>query len=478
MVLSVFQIVLCGCFFALCISDVMDIKVSFSTERLVVNIFYAAAFLAISIYTLFFRFKESSGYFKSVICAFILLMAVQCFIFPYGTEDPVLRIYESLEGAVVFGLLVAVLFKLEDVSFTSISLLIATILEFLVAVENVVVPFSTITEDIQPADIPLNYAALFMRPALFASLTLSYRVWIKRRNITEWISENNCFYKMFQIFIRPYSAGAELVGKKDIRTSFLAVILHVASSGTFFYLLIIKTDGLIQYLITKLNDGTGSMLQKLTATVINFLNNTVITWIGQIPLIGEPLVDPAMEFADKGVTSLSEDAQIWITRFYQDFSGALKLPSLASFGLGILLSAALILILLLLVWALLKITRHKWRSFGNAFCFCAVRSTVTIPFAVVSGILACINPLFGIILFALAAFWSMGHMYTAIMAGADKTSGNRSAAWFPPVLILVYLLTAAVMIAVTVFVGATVYHQLADVAEIYIDEITALTSGR
>ena len=477
MVLAAFQIVLCGWFFALCVSDVLDLPVSFSYERLIVNIFYAIAFLALSLYTLFCQRKENSAFLKGVICAYIALIAVQCFVFPYGTENVLLRIFEALEGAVVFGLLIAVLFKLEDASFTAASLFGATILEFLIAVENMVVPFSSVTDDIQPVDIPLNYAALFMRPVLFASLTLSYRVWLNRKHVLDWISPDNWYSKLFQVFIHPYSKGAELVEKQDIRTSVAASVLHVLCSGTFFYLLVCKTDGLIQHLITWLNDGTGGMLQKLTETVLTFLHDTVITWIGMIPLAGEVLQEPAEQFADQGITSLADSAQTWIDGFFQDFSNALKLPSLAVFGVSVLIVAAMVLLLSLLVWALLKIAKHQWCSFKRAFCLGAVRSTVTIPFAVVSAFLACINPLLGIGLFAFAIFWSMGHMYTAIMAGADQTSGNRFAAWFPPVLILMYLLTAAVMIAILVFVGITLYYQLAAMAEIYISAVTSLTAG-
>ena len=55
MVLAVFQVLLCGWFFALCISDVLDIQVNFSLMRLILYICYALAFLAITIYTLFLR---------------------------------------------------------------------------------------------------------------------------------------------------------------------------------------------------------------------------------------------------------------------------------------------------------------------------------------------------------------------------------------------------------------------------------------
>lgn len=45
------------------------------------------------------------------------------------------------------------------------------------AIENVAVPMSSITDDFQLVDIPLNYPSLFIRPVLFSSLTLVYSVW-------------------------------------------------------------------------------------------------------------------------------------------------------------------------------------------------------------------------------------------------------------------------------------------------------------
>ena len=179
--LAVYQIVLCGWFFALCISDFLDIGVSFSLERLVVDAFYIIAFLAISTYALFSKPKGEAGHLRSVVWAYLALIIVQCFVFPYGTEDRLLQVFENVEGAVVVGLLFAFLLRMEDASFGQACLLAAVILEMAVAVENVLVPFSAITNDIQFVDIPLNHAALFMRPVLFASLALAYRVWLDRR---------------------------------------------------------------------------------------------------------------------------------------------------------------------------------------------------------------------------------------------------------------------------------------------------------
>ena len=183
MILTVFQIILCGWFFALCLSDFLDHPVNFSSERTAVNIFYIIAFLAITIYTFFNRTKERNVYFKGVIWAYILLIVVQCFVFPYGSDYEALRIFEMVEGAVVFGLLIALLIKTEDAVFGQKALMIAVILELIVAIENVFVPMASITKDFQLIDIPLNYSSLFMRPVLFASLALAYRARLDRRKM-------------------------------------------------------------------------------------------------------------------------------------------------------------------------------------------------------------------------------------------------------------------------------------------------------
>lgn len=181
--LVVFQIVLCGWFFALCVSDFLDIKVSFSLERVVLDVFYIIAFLAISIFAFFFMHKRETAYLKGVVWAYLALIVMQCFVFPYGTEDRLLQVFENVEGAVVVALLVAFLLRMEDASFGQVCLFVIFVLEMVVAVENAVIPFSTITGDFQAVDIPLNYASLFMRPALFASLTLAYRVWLDHRGV-------------------------------------------------------------------------------------------------------------------------------------------------------------------------------------------------------------------------------------------------------------------------------------------------------
>ena len=181
MILAVWQIIFCGWFFALCISDVLDFSVSFSYIRFTLNIFYAIAFLSLSVYVLFAKHRNNDRDLKGVLIAVITLIVVQCFVFPYGTESEFWRIFEAVEGALVFGLLVAVFLRVYDEGFCRKCLLIATVFEFIVAVENVAMPFSSIINDPQLIDIALNYSSLFMRPVLMASLSLTYRVWQDRR---------------------------------------------------------------------------------------------------------------------------------------------------------------------------------------------------------------------------------------------------------------------------------------------------------
>ena len=184
-VLAVFQVALCGWFFGLCVSDILDVNVNFSYVRCILNVFYALAFLAVTVYT-FVRKKDGKDrLFLCVIWSYVVLIALQCFVFPYDTENEVMRIVEAVEGAAVFGLLIALLLKREDAAFSKKALLTAVVLEFFIAVENAIMPFSTITDDFQLLDIPLNYAALFMRPVLFATLALIYQVRLDKKKTAD-----------------------------------------------------------------------------------------------------------------------------------------------------------------------------------------------------------------------------------------------------------------------------------------------------
>ena len=65
------------------------------------------------------------------------------------------------------------------------ALIIIVILEFAMAVVNTAIPMATITEDIQSIDIPMNYLSLYMRPVIFSSLALVYRVWLDLQKAKE-----------------------------------------------------------------------------------------------------------------------------------------------------------------------------------------------------------------------------------------------------------------------------------------------------
>ena len=65
-------------------------------------------------------------------------------------------------------------------------------MEIAVAVLNTIHPMISIREDIEKIDIPLNYLSLYMRPVIFASFALIYRVWLdlkktepKEKRLTE-----------------------------------------------------------------------------------------------------------------------------------------------------------------------------------------------------------------------------------------------------------------------------------------------------
>lgn len=77
--LAVFQILLGGCFFALCLSDVLDIKVSFSPVRLFLNIFYALTFLSLAVFALSDLQKKTEKHVQMIVCCCAVLIAAQCF---------------------------------------------------------------------------------------------------------------------------------------------------------------------------------------------------------------------------------------------------------------------------------------------------------------------------------------------------------------------------------------------------------------
>ncbi len=116
-----------------------------------------------------------------IVCCCAALIAAQCFVFPYDAENEFLRICEAVEGIAVFTMLVLLATRINDEKYGQIALAVIVLLELAVAVLNTVLPMASITEDIQSIDIPMNYAALYMRPVIFSSLALIYRIWLDLR---------------------------------------------------------------------------------------------------------------------------------------------------------------------------------------------------------------------------------------------------------------------------------------------------------
>ena len=176
--LAVFQIVLCGGIFALCLSDVLDINVSFSAVRLFLNIFYALAFLSMAVFALSGLQQKKQKHVRMIVCFCAALIAAQCFIFPYDAENEFIRICEAVEGIAVFTMLIILATNINDGKYGQIALRMIVLLEFATAILNTALPMASITEDIQSIDIPMNYLSLYMRPVIFSSLALIYRIWL------------------------------------------------------------------------------------------------------------------------------------------------------------------------------------------------------------------------------------------------------------------------------------------------------------
>ena len=176
--LVVFQIVLCGGFFALCVSDVLDIRVNFSAVRVSLNVFYALVFLSLTAFALSGLEQKKQKYMRLIVCLCAALIAMQCFVFPYDAKNEFMRICEAVEGIAVFTMLIVLATQINNEKYGQSALFVIILLEIAVAVFNTVQPMASITEDIQSVDIPMNYLALYMRPVIFASLALVYRTWM------------------------------------------------------------------------------------------------------------------------------------------------------------------------------------------------------------------------------------------------------------------------------------------------------------
>ena len=68
--------------------------------------------------------------------------------------------------------------RINDGEYGQCALFVIVILELAVAVLNTIWPMASITEDIERTDIPMNYLSLYMRPVIFSSFALIYRIWL------------------------------------------------------------------------------------------------------------------------------------------------------------------------------------------------------------------------------------------------------------------------------------------------------------
>jgi len=182
-VLAFYQIVLCGAFFALSLSDALDAMQNISKGSyniVILDIFYDVAFLAMAVYVFFNLKKPHDKYFLGVMWAVIALIAVQCFVFPYSADSEFVRVFEAVEGIMVYSFLIVITLNIRKDSLANRLFPVIVLLELIVAIEKTVMPMATIIGDPEAMDIPLNYAALYMRPVLLASLGLAHKAWLDR----------------------------------------------------------------------------------------------------------------------------------------------------------------------------------------------------------------------------------------------------------------------------------------------------------
>ncbi len=180
MAIAIFQMGMCGSFFAMSLSDFLDLGVDYTWQRFVMMILYDTAYLMLIIYVVGFSANKNSAFLRYVIYACIVLMTAQTLIFPYGSESPSKRYFELVAGLCVIVLLVVVAWKMQNPTVGSVCFLVIILLELAVAIWNVIDPLDFVVNDIQQEDVPLNYVMLFLRPVLFTSLSVAYRAWLDR----------------------------------------------------------------------------------------------------------------------------------------------------------------------------------------------------------------------------------------------------------------------------------------------------------
>lgn len=97
-----------------CLSNLYAFSINFSLECFELNLLADIVFLLLGLYVFFFNHKESSACFKAVVWTSIVFIGTQCFVFSYRTEIGLMIV---IEGAVVFGLLIALVLNLKKAAF-------------------------------------------------------------------------------------------------------------------------------------------------------------------------------------------------------------------------------------------------------------------------------------------------------------------------------------------------------------------------
>ena len=171
-----FQIILCGSYFALCLSDYLFARAVPDQERMISDMIFLLMFLALGVYALFLSRLNSDLYIRGTLAILAALTAAQCFVFPDDASGTG-RVAAGAVGALTAAALIVSLLRIRSASFVQKCMIGIIALELSLAVWNV------FTAARLSADEPRRYAAFFMRTALFSTLALAYRVWLDRRGI-------------------------------------------------------------------------------------------------------------------------------------------------------------------------------------------------------------------------------------------------------------------------------------------------------
>ena len=272
------------------------------------------------------------------------------------------------------------------------------------------------------------------------------------------------FRSLAGVLLHPYSEGEAFVDSRNTKASVLAVVMHALCSGLFFLTFFSRVDTAVHSFILQLTEKPEAALEAISENSYVFLDSKVLIWVEKIPVIGERLRDSSEKLIQNGITVITESVQNWIDNFSRELSESMRFSLGMPFGLGLLLSLTISIVFILLLVVFLKILRHRWGGFSNALSLSAIRSTVMIPFALLSILLTLIHPVLGIFVFSLGLLWCMLHVYTTLLSAADKKSGDRAALFYPVLFLIVYLLTAAAAAVILILTFAAAVQNLNNLA--------------